>query len=545
MAVGYTITEGTRYLCLPVQNDAPCRKITVREGNTLIYDLDVCLAEEGRESTTVLMYADLHPFMDKTLSFFLREDERETPYKPQLTAQRAGECDYNTHLRPRVHFTSRYGWNNDPNGLIFVDNVYHMFYQHNPVGVRWGNMHWGHATSGDLIHWVEKPEALFPDGTGTMYSGSAIADNDNITGLKDGDFTPMLLYYTAAGNNSILSKDVPFTQRLAYSTDGGMTFRKYDMDKPMLPHIVAANRDPKVIWAEELGKWLMALYLDGNDYALFVSTDLLHWDKFQDIPMPGDSECPDFYPLNCIETGERLWVFSGASDTYMVGLLSENGFHPLDDVRPYRLGGGGSYAAQTFSGMGDRVVKIAWGQMMPKDAEFCCQMLLPVDVTLHHDTDGKYRMATNPIKAVEDLRVRQVTVDKGASRCCPLRYSLGDNACDITIRVGKNASPVVCELFGMTLTLDGAANKLTLPGREIPLGYDRPEEPCRCCCYDGYTVRLIVDAISMEVFADGGRIYTALEVFPDFEKDQLLIYPAGEGIKEDVSVDIAPLHRIW
>ncbi len=542
MSVGYQINCDARYLCLPVQNDAPCRKITVRDGEELVYDLDVCLAEEGRDSTTVLMYADLHPFMGRELSFFLRNEDTEIPYTPHLVKERAGETDYNTHLRPRVHFTSRYGWNNDPNGLIYADNVFHMFYQHNPVGVRWGNMHWGHATSGDLIHWVEKPEALYPDKTGTMYSGSAIADADNITGLKKGEFAPILMYYTAAGGNSLLSQGVPFTQRLAYSTDGGMTFQKYE-DAPMLPHIVAANRDPKVIWAEELQKWVMALYLDGNDYALFTSDDLLHWTEFQKVPLPGDSECPDFYPLTCIETGERLWVFSGASDTYVVGLLSENGFHPIDEVRPYRLGGGGSYAAQTFSGLGDRIVKIAWGQMSAPDGEFCSQMLIPVDVSLHHDSDGKYRMATNPVPAFSTLRMRQVTVDKTASRCCPLRYSLGDNACDLTFRVDKHAAPVICELFGMSITIDGAGNKLILPDREIPLGYDREEH--HCCCRDEYTVRLIVDSISLEVFADGGRIYTALTVYPDFAKDQLLVYPSEEGAKVDISADIAPLYKIW
>ncbi len=541
MAECYRIGADTKYLCVAVQNDAPCRKITMRIQGELVYELDVCLAEAGRDSTTVYLYAELTPFEGKELSFWLVEGETEIEYVPKLVAQRDGETDYNTHLRPRVHFTSRYGWNNDPNGLIYVDNVYHMFYQHNPVGVRWGNMHWGHATSGDLIHWVEKPEALYPDKTGTMYSGSAIADSHNVLGLKNSEFTPFLLYYTAAGNNSLLSKDVPFTQRLAYSSDGGMTFQKYD-GEPMLPHIVAANRDPKVIWAEELGKWVMALYLDGNDYALFTSGDLLHWTQFQTITLHGDSECPDFYPLNCVETKERLWVLSGASDTYMVGLLSENGFHPIDEVRPYRLGGGGSYAAQTFSGLGDRIVKIAWGQMSAPEGEFCSQMLIPVDVTLHHDSDGRYRMATNPIPAFNGLRIRQVTVDKTASQCCPLRYSLGDNACDITLRVSKKAAPVVCELFGMTITLDASANVLRLPGREIPLGYPRTEHHC---CRDEYSIRFIVDSISLEVFADGGRVYTALEVYPDFTKEHLMVYPIDEGVKVDISADIAPLHRIW
>lgn len=531
----YTIDSSTRYLCLDINNAAPCRKLLVRENGTLVYDLDVYLAEPGMES--VRMYADLYPFTGRALTFALLEGETETPFEAALAARRDGAENYLTHLRPMVHFTSRYGWNNDPNGLIYVDNVYHMFYQHNPAGTRWGNMHWGHATSGDLIHWVEQPEALYPDEHGTMFSGSAVADYDNVTGLKEGDFTPILLYYTAAGGTSLLSAGQPFAQYMAYSTDGGITFRKYG-DTPILPHIIGGNRDPKVVWAEELNAWLMALYLDGREYRLFKSGDLLRWDEFQTITLPEDAECPDFYPLTCAETGERLWIFSGASDTYLVGLLSENGFHPLGEALPYRLGGGGSYAAQTFWGT-DRVIKIAWGQMNAPGAEFNSQMLFPAEVTLHRSGDGRYRLATNPIDTIRDLHMMDVRVDKSASRKCPLRYQLKGGAYDIAIRVGYDAAPVQCEIYGISLTIDASANRIVLTDREIPLAYNW-DNPCR-----EHAVRLIVDTISLEVFADGGQIYTALQVQPDFTRDQLLLCPAAEDVREDISVDLSPLHRIW
>ena len=536
MAAAYRIGCDTRYLCLDINNAAPCRKIVVREEGKIVYDLDVYLALPGMDS--VRMYADLYPFCGRELTFSLAEGENEVPFPARLTAEREGESDYRNHLRPMVHFTSRYGWNNDPNGLIYADNAYHMFYQHNPAGTRWGNMHWGHAASGDLVRWVEKPEALYPDEHGTMFSGSAVADYDNVTGLKEGDFTPILLYYTAAGGNSLLSAGQPFAQYMAYSTDGGVTFRKYS-DTPVLPHIVGANRDPKIVWADELNAWIMALYLDGHDYHLFSSADLLHWDEFQTITLPEDAECPDFYPLRCQETGERLWVLSGASDTYLVGLLSENGFHPIQEAIPYRLGGGGSYAAQTFWGTGERVIKIAWGQMDAPGAQFNSQMLFPVDVTLHRGSDGKYRLATNPIPAMQSLHVMDVRVDKCASRKCPLRYQLKGSAYDLTIRVGYDAGPVQCEVYGISLTIDPSAGKIVLPGREIPLSYTW-DAPCR-----EHEIRLVIDTISLEVFADGGRIYTALQVYPDFTRDQLLLHPAAEDVREDITVDLAPLHRIW
>ena len=535
MAAAIKIGCDTRYLCLDICNDAPNRKIIVREGEKLVYDLDVLLARPGDES--VRMYADLHPFTGKELTFRIVEDGKEVPFEALLTDRREGEENYNTLLRPMVHFTSRYGWNNDPNGLVYADGVYHMFYQHNPAGTRWGNMHWGHATSADLLHWTEKDEALYPDAHGTMYSGSAVADDNNVTGLKEGEHTPILLYYTAAGGNSLLSAGQPFAQFMAYSTDGGVTFQKYS-DTPILPHIVGANRDPKVVRADELNAWILALYLDGNEYALFLSRDLLHWDLFQKITLPNDAECPDFYPLNCQETGERLWVLSGASDTYMVGLLSENGFHPIQEALPYRLGGGGSYAAQTFWGT-DRRIKIAWGQMDAPGAEFSSQMLFPAEVTLHKADDGKYRMATKPIDEIRKLHMMDVRVEKAAARACPLRYQLKGGAYDINIRVNYDAAPVQCEFYGLTMTIDGAANRLILPDREIPLTYNW-NSPCR-----RHKIRVLVDTISLEVFADYGRIYTALKVQPDFTKDQFLLYPAAEEGREEAAVDLAPLYRIW
>ena len=530
------IDKATRYLCLDINKTAPCQKLLVRENGTLVYDLNVCLAIEGLES--VRMYVDLYPFTGKNLTFTLQDAENEVPFPAVLCDKRADAENYLTPQRPNVHFTTRYGWTNDPNGLIYADNVYHMFYQHNPAGTGWGNMHWGHATSGDLVHWVEQSEALYPDVHGTMFSGSAVADYDNVTGLKEGDFTPILLYYTAAGGTSQLSAGQPFAQFLAYSTDGGVTFRKYS-DTPILPHIIGGNRDPKVVWAEELGKWLLALYLDGREYRLFSSSDLLRWEDFQTITLPDDGECPDFYPLICKETGERMWVFSGASDTYLVGLLSSSGFHPIGEALPYRLGGHGSYAAQTFWGTGDRIIKIAWGQMYAPGAVFCSQMLFPVEVTLHRNADGRYRLATNPIDAMQSLHMMDVRVDKTASRKCPLRYQLKGGAYDLTIRVGYDAVPICCEIYGVSLTIDAASNRILLPGREIPLAYrwdDRSRE---------HAVRLLIDTISLEVFADGGQIYTALPIQADLTKDQLLLYPAVDDVREDISVDLAPLHRIW
>lgn len=471
----HTITPDSRYLCLSINNAAPCRKLLLKDGDTLLYDLDVFFATQDSIDTKQ-MYVDLAPFMGKSLTFTLADDE---PYEPTFTDVRPEPV---SAVRPMIHFTTQYGWINDPNGLVFACGVYHMFYQHNPAGTRWGNMHWGHATSTDLIHWTEQDEALYPDQTGTMYSGSAVADVDNVSGLGDGKHTPILLYYTAAGENSLLSKGQPFTQRLAYSTDGGKTFQKYK--DVMIPHIVGGNRDPKVVWADELSCWLLALYLDGHEYALFRSDDLLHWSEFQRIEMPLDAECSDFYPLTCEETGERFWILSGASDTYIVGKLTEDGFTPVQENlwyqlgyadQAYQMGGKDSYAAQTFFGT-DKRIKIAWGRMANGDI-FTGQMMFPTEVTLHKDGD-LYRLATNPIPAIDELGEDYTTV--------------------LTI---EGDEPVEKTIFGIPVKIDPVENRMVMGDREIPLYYTKKER---------YNVRFIGDTLSIEVFADDGKIYTAM-----------------------------------
>ena len=195
--------------------------------------------------------------------------------------------------RPQFHFTPKKDWMNDPNGLVFYKGEYHLFFQYTPDSVRHGPNTWGHAVSTDLVRWEQIEHAIEPDEYGWIWSGSAVVDWNNTAGLKEGDEDTIVAIYTIGGFGDPPN---PCVQSISYSNDRGRTFTMYD-GNPVLGHIRAANRDPKVIWHKPTQTWIMALYLDANDYTFYGSKDLKKWDHLCDLAVPGTSECPDFFPL--------------------------------------------------------------------------------------------------------------------------------------------------------------------------------------------------------------------------------------------------------
>jgi fructan beta-fructosidase len=443
---------------------------------------------------------------------------------------------YNELHRPQVHFSPRENWINDPNGLVFYEGEYHLFFQHNPDSVKWGNMTWGHAVSTDLMHWTQLDHALEPDELGTIFSGSAVVDWQNTGGFKQGEADPLIAFYTSAGRH--VDPPKPFTQSIAYSNDRGRSWTKY-ANNPVIGHIRSNNRDPKVIWHEPSAQWIMALYLDENDYTIYGSANLVDWTRLQDLTLPGVTECPDFFELAVDGNQDnKKWVYWGADGGYLIGSFDGERFEPESEVLKAEFGKNG-YAAQTWSdipGEDGRCIQISWmrGGKYPA-MPFNQQMSFPVALRLRTTSDG-IRLQRNPIREIEDLYEKTESyrnIDIEADR--PLIPETRQDCFDVHIEFEVEGA----ERFG--LVVQGHAIEYCPVEQEVNcLGRVAPVRPV-----DGrVSFRLIVDRTSLELFADNGSVLFSCCYLPEACDHPVQVYTKANRSLV-ASLVIHELRSIW
>lgn len=408
---------------------------------------------------------------------------------------------YKEKNRPQFHFTTRRGWINDPNGLLYYDGEYHLFYQHNPYERDWENMHWGHAVSKDLIHWEELNDALHPDHLGTMYSGSAVIDYDNTAGFNKGNTPAMFAIYTAAAPDRQ-------TQCIAYSFDKGRTFTKY-AGNPIIDSKEKWNsqdtRDPKVFWYKPSGHWVMALN-ERDGHSIYTSTNLKDW-KYESH-VTGFWECPELFELPVDgDQNNTKWVMYGASGTYMLGAFDGKVFTP--ESGKYYFGSGSIYAAQTFTNIpanDGRRIQIGWGRVSHPGMPFNGMMLMPTELTLRTTKDG-VRLFNNPVKETEKLftPVRQwssLTSDDANAKM----KEFYDNDClriKATIKL-SHATSAGFNLFGHRI-IDYDMNYNRINGV-----FYSPEDMTSM----ELTADIYIDKTNVEVFIDGGAYSYSMEYRP-------------------------------
>lgn len=282
----------------------------------------------------------------------------------------ANDMDNNEQHRPQFHFSPKNGWMNDPNGMVYLNGTYHLFFQHNPDTNVWGPMHWGHAISTDLIHWEEQSIALFPDSLGTIFSGSAVVDKDNTAGFGENALVAIFTHHSHEIEEA--KTGLHQNQSLAYSIDEGKTWTKYE-GNPVLPNPgIWDFRDPKVMWHEDSKQWIMTLATK-QTITFYGSPDLKKWTRLSEFgenigAHGGVWECPDLFSLSV--DGERKWVLivsinpggpnGGSATQYFVGQFDGQQFSPDHEDTRWVDYGPDDYAGITWSNTGDRKVFIGW-----------------------------------------------------------------------------------------------------------------------------------------------------------------------------------------
>lgn len=413
--------------------------------------------------------------------------------KEQTTTISTGDDPImNEVYRPQFHFTARKNWLNDPNGLVYLKGEYHLFFQHNPFGREWGNMHWGHAVSSDLIHWQELPIALSPDSNGTCFSGSVVVDKDNTSGFKSGEEDVLVALYTGEGHG----------QCVAYSNDRGRSWTRYEKN-PVIP--LWPDRDPKVIWHSPTRQWIMALYIEQGSrtgtkgIGFFSSKNLKEWTCLSEIG--GFYECPDLFPLPVDLDPQKIrWVVLGGDGQYLVGQFDGTSFKPESELLPLDLGQN-FYATQTYSDIppeDGRRIQIAWmrGGEYP-GMPFNQQMTFPCELSLRTTPEG-IRMYRYPVKEIEKIAGqrhswKEISLSPGKNLFDGIHHDLLDIHIDVKLQQNHR---FLLRVRGAEISYNAETGKLVSLGKEA----DLPPVEGRL------RLRILIDRTSVELFGNEGRV---------------------------------------
>ena len=337
-------------------------------------------------------------------------------------AQAQGNKAYQEQYRPQVHFSPAEHWVNDPNGMVYFNHTYHLFYQYYPKGIVWGPMHWGHAESKDLIHWTQLPIALYPDSLGYIFSGSAVVDSNNTSGFGKKGKVPLVAIFThhdPKGEKE--GKDNFQNQSLAFSLDNGTTWTKYSGNPVLKNPGITDFRDPKVMWYAAQKKWVMTLAT--KDHITFYSApDLKSWKKESEFGITegahgGVWECPDLFPLSL--NGKTYWILivnlnpggpnGGSATQYFIGQFNGNKFTPMDKQTRWLDYGPDEYAGITWGNTGNRKIFLGWmsnwtyANSVPTE-KWRNAMTLPRDLSLKQ-VNGVMRVASLPVPELNGIKV--------------------------------------------------------------------------------------------------------------------------------------------
>ena len=579
-----SVQNPTKYLLLPIQEEQDEAQVLLSTGSKDDTWMDVRLSQNGADYYVPFALGNGKTATVKILG--LKKDALAINLMRLSDTFDTTNTDY---YRPSYHFTPLYGWMNDPNGMVYKDGEYHLYFQYNPYGSKWGNMHWGHAVSRDLIHWEHLDPAIARDPVGHIFSGSSVVDKKNTAGFgKDA----IIAIYT---NNSVNHDEV---QCIAYSNDNGRTFTKYEGNPVLTPFDGLKDfRDPKVFWYEKDKCWFMIVSAD-KETRFYKSKNLTKWDYVSAFgkglgQQPCQYECPDFFqlPVNGDEKNKK-WVmtmninpgcwFGGSATEYFVGDFDGKNFTCPDANEVKWLDWGKDhYATVTFSNTGSRVLAITWmsnwqyANLTPFKQNRGANGL-PRELKLY-EKNGKYYISEDV--APEALALRKSTKELGAQTVEGEKAFTGatsgmEGAFEIEADVTADANGIAgIELYNNKrertliyidmkegkVVMDRTESGLTDFGKQsvphdIELAWDKQraaegKQPARIensinykndfalatwaplsLCQEGkktFHLDIFADKSSIELFVDGGRIAMTNLVFPVAPYENVKLYSQG------------------
>ena len=575
------VENPTKYLLLPIQEEKDEAQVLLDTGSKDDTWMDVRLAQNGSD-----YYVPFALGKGKTATVKILGLKKDALALNLLKLSDTFDTTNTDYYRPSYHFTPLYGWMNDPNGMVYKDGEYHLYFQYNPYGSKWGNMHWGHAVSKDLVHWEHLDPAIARDPVGHIFSGSSVVDKKNTAGFGK---NAIIAIYT---NNSVNHDEV---QCIAYSNDNGRTFTKYEGNPVLTPFDGLKDfRDPKVFWYEKGKCWYMIVSAD-KETRFYKSKNLKKWTYVSAFgkglgQQPCQYECPDFFQLPVNGDKKKMkWVmtmninpgcwFGGSATEYFVGDFDGKKFTCPDANEVKWLDWGKDhYATVTFSNTGDRVLGITWmsnwqyANLTPFKQNRGANGL-PRELKLY-EKNGKYYISEDVAPEVYALRKdtknvadASVSDEKMLAGVAANMEGAFEIEADVTpdangiagIEISNNKRERTLIYFDMKqgkVVMDRTESGLTDFGKQavphdIELAWDKQraaegKEPARIAnsinykndfalatwaplslCEDGkktYHVDIFVDKSSVELFVDGGRIAMTNLVFPVAPYENVKLY---------------------
>ncbi len=559
------VTGDSRYLMLPVQESTDDARINVLVDGNVAETIYVRLAKSKTDYTVPF---DLTPYKghDVMLDVVIpqsrgsvREAKDDACWRGIVLADTFDTANREKY-RPAFHHTPLYGWMNDPNGMFYKDGRWHLYYQYNPYGSKWQNMTWGHSVSDDLVNWEHLPEAIRPNGLGSVFSGSCAVDHDNTAGFGS---DAVIALYTSAGTSQM--------QSLASSTDDGLTFNIYPSN-PVLT-LESEARDPKVFWNDSTKEWNMILaHALDHEMLIFTSPDMKTWTLQSSFgkgmgAQGGVWECPDLFELPVAGTDEKKWVllcninpdgpFGGSGTQYFVGDFDGKTFKADTDAAgnvstKWLDYGKDHYATVTWSDAPNgRRVALGWMSNWQYAADvptmqFRSANTLPREMGLFRAPDGEVYASSAPSPELEALRgklaakVKKTTVGRKA-RSFALPSENG-GICEILMDIEASKAKTVNVVFSnsqgekvvmqydpaaATLSFDRTQSGITDFSEGFPAVTVTPTHEAS----GRIALRIFVDRSSMEVFGNDGEFVMTNLVFPRTPYTALSVSAEGGNAK--------------